>query len=65
MLPLVLEGYARGSMLPADHMKRIRLWTLLIGVRRLGRRAIRQPDEASEDLHLAAIRRILVVLANG
>ncbi len=64
-LKLMRIGYARETPLPADHMEPIRLWSLLIAVRRLGRRVIRRPEEASKDPDLAAIRSILVALSNG
>lgn len=65
MLPFVLEGYVQETVLPADHMQPIRLWSLLIAVRGLGRRVLRRPDKASEDPDLAAIRRVLAELTKG
>ena len=65
MLPFVLEGYAQETQLPADHMEHIQLWSLLIAVRRLGRRVIRRPAEAGKDPDLTAIRRVLAELTKA
>jgi aminoglycoside phosphotransferase (APT) family kinase protein len=60
LLPDLLEGYADVVALPADHMRRILLSGLLIGVRRLGRSVARSRALYSPDLQ--AIRRTLVAL---
>ena len=59
MLPHLLAGYGEVAPLPPDHGPRIRLWSLLIGVRALARSANR-PRAAYQD-HLA--RAIRVALA--
>jgi aminoglycoside phosphotransferase (APT) family kinase protein len=42
LLPALLEGYAEVTPLPADHMRRIHLTTLLIAARQAGRQFARQ-----------------------
>jgi hypothetical protein len=61
VLPHLLRGYGEVSPLPPDHEPRIRLWSLLIGVRALVR-SVNRPRAAYQD-HLAhAIRSSLVPL---
>jgi aminoglycoside phosphotransferase (APT) family kinase protein len=61
LLPSLLEGYGEIAELPADHLQRIHFWSLLIGVRALGRSTTRPPS--AYQLHLVmAIRRALTVL---
>jgi aminoglycoside phosphotransferase len=45
ILPSLLAGYGEAAPLPPDHERRIRLWSLLIGLRALARGADR-PDAA-------------------
>ncbi len=61
VLPHLLTDYGEVARLPPDHEPRIRLWSLLIGVRALARSA-KRPRAAYQD-HLArAIRNSLVAL---
>jgi Ser/Thr protein kinase RdoA (MazF antagonist) len=60
----LLASYAEVSPLPPDAMARIRLWSLLIGVRRLA--IIRdRPAEAYRRTLLAGVRHALTELQNG
>ena len=60
LLPDLLEGYADGVALPADHMRRIRLSGLMTALRRLGRDVARARPVYAPDL--PGVRRILVAL---
>lgn len=57
-LPALLAGYAEVTPLPADALPRIRLWSLLIGVRALARSSQR-PASAYQTYLLHAIRAML------
>ncbi len=58
LLSHLLAGYSEVAVLPPDHERQIRLWSLLIGVRALARSANR--PRAAYQNHLArAIRRAL------
>ncbi len=57
LLPDLLEGYARMTVLPPDVMRRILVTSVLIATRRLGRRIARSGDIYAPDL--AAIMRII------
>lgn len=61
MLPNLVMGYGEVAPLPPDHEPRIRLWSLLIGVRALARSANRT-QTAYQDHLGRAIRKTLAVL---
>jgi aminoglycoside phosphotransferase (APT) family kinase protein len=60
MLPHLLRGYGEITPLPADHMPRIHLWSLLIGVRARARSTNRS-ETAYQSYLAGAIRRSLGV----
>jgi aminoglycoside phosphotransferase (APT) family kinase protein len=61
LLPHLLKGYGEVVSLPGDHMPRIHLWSLLIGVRALAR-SINRPRSPYQDYLAGAIRRALGML---
>lgn len=63
-LPALLAGYDDVTPLPADALPRIRLWSLLIGVRALARQLDR-PASAYRDHLLRTIRSILTGRETG
>jgi len=58
LLPHLLAGYGEVTVLPPDHVARIRLWALLVGVRTLARIADR-PRTAYHDFLAGSVKRLL------
>ncbi|HMA38313.1 MAG TPA: aminoglycoside phosphotransferase family protein [Chloroflexia bacterium] len=58
-LPYLLEGYAEVRPLPPDYAHRMGLYSLLIAIRRLGRRVEKAPSGGPPEPDLALIRRVL------
>jgi Ser/Thr protein kinase RdoA (MazF antagonist) len=58
VLPFLLAGYSEVTPLPSDTMQRVRLWSLLIGIRALAR-SVTRPQSAYQDYLTKAIRKVL------
>lgn len=56
LLPYLLVGYRDVTPLPVDYEQRIRFGSLLIGLRRFGRRVMRRPEGYQSDPDLRSIQ---------